>query len=190
MGQSAHGRYRDEGEAAFEPRSRRPLRSPAATAAEVVELVLQLRGELSEAGLDAGAQTIAWHLRHHHQVSVAPATIHRILIRAGLVRREPRKRPKSSYTRFVAEQPNETWQSDFTHYRLTRPDGTTGADVQIITWLDDHSRYALHVSAHRSITIVTWIERTYHRRRRQRRLGRLTPIEYETIMTTPASQAA
>ena len=40
------------------------------------------------------------------------------------------------------------------------------------------------------ITIVTWIERTYHRRRRQRRLGRLTPIEYETIMTTPASQAA
>ncbi len=40
------------------------------------------------------------------------------------------------------------------------------------------------------IAIVTWIERTYHRRRRQDRLGRLTPIEYETIMTTPASQAA
>ena len=38
--------------------------------------------------------------------------------------------------------------------------------------------------------IVTWIERTYHRRRRQRPLGRLTPIEYETIMTPPASQAA
>ena len=44
--------------------------------------------------------------------------------------------------------PNETWQSDFTHYRLTRPDGTPGADGEIITWLDDHSRYALHVSAH------------------------------------------
>jgi putative transposase len=38
--------------------------------------------------------------------------------------------------------------------------------------------------------IVTWIERTYHRRRRQTGLGRLTPIEYEAIMTTPASQAA
>ncbi|MEU4526080.1 IS3 family transposase [Amycolatopsis sp. NPDC024027] len=38
--------------------------------------------------------------------------------------------------------------------------------------------------------IVTWIERTYHRRRRQATLGRLTPIEYEAIMTTPASQAA
>ncbi|MGW7680622.1 IS3 family transposase [Kribbella sp. NPDC054772] len=40
------------------------------------------------------------------------------------------------------------------------------------------------------IAIVGWIERTYHRRRRQAALGRLTPIEYETIMTTPASQAA
>ncbi len=40
------------------------------------------------------------------------------------------------------------------------------------------------------IAIVTWIERTYHRRRRQAGLGRLTPIEYETIMTPPASQAA
>ena len=45
--------------------------------------------------------------------------------------------------------PNECWQSDFTHYRLTRPDGRPGADVEIISWLDDHSRYALHVTAHR-----------------------------------------
>ena len=40
------------------------------------------------------------------------------------------------------------------------------------------------------IAIVTWIERTYHRRRRQATLGRLTPIQYETIMTTTANQAA
>jgi transposase InsO family protein len=40
------------------------------------------------------------------------------------------------------------------------------------------------------IAIVTWIERTYHRRRRQRRLGRLTPVEYETTMTPPAALAA
>lgn len=39
------------------------------------------------------------------------------------------------------------------------------------------------------IAIITWIERTYHRRRRQDRLGRLTPIEYEAIMT-PAAPAA
>ena len=40
------------------------------------------------------------------------------------------------------------------------------------------------------IAIVTWIERTYHRRRRQARLGRLTPIEFETTMTNIAALAA
>ena len=40
------------------------------------------------------------------------------------------------------------------------------------------------------IEIVTWIERTYHRRRRQARLGRLTPIEYEMIMTPQTAAAA
>ncbi len=38
--------------------------------------------------------------------------------------------------------------------------------------------------------IVSWIERTYHRRRRQARLGRLTPVEFETIMTPAAGLAA
>jgi transposase InsO family protein len=38
------------------------------------------------------------------------------------------------------------------------------------------------------IAIVTWIERTYHRRRRQVTLGRLTPLEYEAIMTAPAAR--
>ena len=65
---------------------------------------------------------------------------------------DPAKRPKSSYIRFEAEQPNETWQSDFTHYRLTRPDRTRGIDVEIISWLDDHSRYAPHISAHARVT--------------------------------------
>jgi transposase InsO family protein len=40
------------------------------------------------------------------------------------------------------------------------------------------------------IAIVTWIERTYHRRRKQASLGRLTPVEYETVKTTQALQAA
>ena len=47
-----------------------------------------------------------------------------------------------------------------------------------------HTRHDLRIA------IVTWTERTYHRRRRQDGLGRLTPIEYETIMTTTATQAA
>jgi transposase InsO family protein len=140
-------RYAAEGEAAFEPQSRRPHTSPNTTAAATTELVLRLRKELSEAGLDAGADTIGWHLTHHHQITLSRATIHRILTRAGAVTPEPVKRPKASYLRFAAEQPNETWQSDFTHYRLT-----TGADTEIITWLDDHSRLALHVSAHPRLT--------------------------------------
>ena len=63
-------RYRIEGEAAFEPRSRRPKSSPSATTPEVVELALRLRKELTKQGLDAGAHTICWHLHQRHQVKV------------------------------------------------------------------------------------------------------------------------
>lgn len=140
-------RYRAEGEQAFEPRSRRPATSTNATPQATVDLVLQLRDQLSAQGLDAGAETIGWHLRHHHDVTTSRATINRILTRAGRGVPEPKKRPKSSYIRFEAEQPNETWQSDFTHYRLA-----TGRDVEILTWLDDHSRCALHISAHTRVT--------------------------------------
>jgi transposase InsO family protein len=145
-------RYDADGEAAFEPRSRRPKTSPRATPAATVELVLALRKQLTEQGLDAGADTIGWHLQHHHQVSLSRATIHRIVTRAGAVVPDPGKRPRSSYLRFAAEQPNECWQSDFTHYRLTTPGGRPGADVEIISWLDDHARYALSVTAHPRIT--------------------------------------
>ena len=141
-------RYRAEGDAAFEPRSRRPKASPRATPPATVELVLRLRKRLAEQGLDAGADTIEWHLQHHHRVRLSRATIHRILTRAGTVTPDPGKRPRSSYLRFAAELPNECWQSDFTHYRLTTPAGGTGLDVEIISWLDDHSRYALSVTAH------------------------------------------
>ena len=76
----------------------------------------------------------------------------RYLAKAGLVVPEPKKRPKASYLRFAAALPNECWQADFTHYRLTAASGRPGADVEIISWLDDCSRYALHVSAYRRIT--------------------------------------
>jgi transposase InsO family protein len=145
-------RYRAEGEAAFEPRSRQPKASPAAIGGETVELIVALRKELAGRGLDAGPHTIAWHLRHHHQLTVSAAAISRYLTRRGLVTPQPRKRPKSSYLRFAAEQPNECWQSDFTHYRLTRPDGRPGADTEILAWLDDHSRMILHLTAHRRVT--------------------------------------
>ena len=138
-------RYRDEGDAAFEPRSRRPKSSPTALTPHLVSLIVRLRKELIGAGLDGGPETIGWHLVHHHGRRVSRSTIARTLTRPGLVVPEPRKRPRSSYIRFEASMPNQTWQSDFTHYRLTHPDGTAGRDVEVISWLDDCTRYALHV---------------------------------------------
>jgi transposase InsO family protein len=145
-------RYQAEGEAAFEPRSRRPKSSPSAISADTVELIVALRKELSGRGLDAGPHTICWHLRHRHQVSVSAATVSRYLTAAGLVTPDPKKRPKSSCLRFAAELPNECWQADFTHYLLTRPDGSPGPDAEILGWLDDHSRLVLSLTAHRRVT--------------------------------------
>src|SRR5215471_20435648 len=65
-------RYAAEGEAAFEPRSRRPKSSPRALPEATVALIIALRKELAGQGLDAGPQTIAWHLEHHHRIQVAP----------------------------------------------------------------------------------------------------------------------
>jgi len=145
-------RYRVEGEAAFEARSRRPKSSPNATPAETVDLIIELRQKLTATGLDAGPETISWHLQHHHGVTISRATVARRLAAARLMTPEPKKRPRSSYIRFAAEQPNECWQADFTHYRLTRPDGRPGADTEILSWLDDHSRYALSITAHHRVT--------------------------------------
>nr|MBA2559183.1 helix-turn-helix domain-containing protein [Propionibacteriales bacterium] len=145
-------RYHLEGEAAFEPRSRRPKTSPAALDPATAERILDLRTRLATAGLDAGPDTIAWHLQHHPGHRVARSTISRHLARAGLVVPEPKKRPRASYIRFEATMPNECWQSDSTHYRLTSPDGSPGTDTEILSWLDDCARYALHVTAHPRIT--------------------------------------
>lgn len=140
-------RYRLEGEAAFEPRSRRPHTSPTRLPEATIGLIVELRAQLSSKGLDNGPSTIAWHLRHHHATTVSAASISRHLHAAGLVEPAPRKRPKSSYIRFAAEQPNERWHADFTHWWLA--DQT---HVEILDWLDDHARYALSVTAHHRVT--------------------------------------
>ncbi len=140
-------RYRTEGETAFTPRAKTPHTTPSATPPETIALITKLRSDLTTAGLDAGPDTIAWHLRHHHNITVSRATIYRTLKRGELIKPEPTKKPKSAYIRFQAAQPNETWQADFTHHRLAN-----GTDIEILTWLDDHSRYALSVTAHKPVT--------------------------------------
>ena len=132
---------------ALEPRSRRPKTTPIATSATIRGRVIELRAGLTADGLDAGPVTIAWHLEQEGLRAPSTSTIRRILHQAGLIVPEPRKRPRSSYIRFQAAQPNEMWQSDFIHWRLR--DGT---DVEILNWLDDHSRFLLSCSVHRPVT--------------------------------------
>ena len=67
--------------------------------------------------------------------------------------------------------------------RASRAGGDRGA-------LNVLNRRRWHTRAELRLAIVTWIEKTYHRRRRQAALGRWTPIEFEAVMATPASQAA
>jgi transposase InsO family protein len=139
-------RYREGGLGALEPRSRRPKTTPNATPQPLRDRVIELRLQLHAGGLDAGPQTIAWHLEREGLRAPSTSTIRRILHEAGLITPEPRKRPRSSYVRFEAAQPNETWQSDATHWRLA--DGT---DVEILNWLDDHSRFLLSCTVHQPL---------------------------------------
>ena len=140
-------RWRAGGWDAVERQSTRPKSNPTATGQDVVARVIALRQELTAAGLDAGPHTLHAHLQDTGLRVPSVATIWRILTREGLVTPEPRKRPKRSYLRFEADLPNECWQSDFTHWPLA--DGT---DTEILTWLDDHARYALSLTAHTPVT--------------------------------------
>ena len=139
-------RYRDGGLDALEPRSRRPRSNPGRTPDAVRARIVVLRTELAARGLDAGPVTIAWHLGRAGLPVPSTSTIRRILHAAGLVVPEPRKRPRSSWIRFEAAAPNKVWQSDFTHWRLA-----DGSEVEIISWLDDHSRYLLGCTAFRRV---------------------------------------
>jgi transposase InsO family protein len=91
---------------------------------------------LTKDGLDAGAETIAAHLANAGVAPVpAVSTIWPILKRRGFVTDQPQKRPRSSWKSFCADQPNERWQADITHWRLA-----DGPEVEILNILDDHSR--------------------------------------------------
>ena len=145
-------RWRAGGDAAVEPRSRRPLNSPNAASRVVRDQILSLRAQLLVDGLDAGAESIRDRLVSTGQLPPSTSTIWRILRAAGTVTPQPQKRPKSSIRRFQAAQPNETWQSDMTHWALA-----DGSAVELLSWLDDCSRFLVRITAHARVTapIVT-----------------------------------
>lgn len=129
-------RYLAEGDAAFEPRPRRPRSNPRRVVDEPMEdRIVALRKQLEQAGLDAGAETIRWRLLQQGDAAPSVATIWRALSRRGFVTPQPHKRPRSSWRRFAAELPNEVWQADITHWPLA-----TGREAEILNIVDDHSR--------------------------------------------------
>ncbi len=130
-------RYREGGEEALQPGSRRPRSSPTKVSARTEDQIVALRKSLAEEGLDAGAVTIHYHLSHRRRGRAVPsvATIWRVLSRRGFVVPQPHKRPRSSIRRFAAELPNECWQADTTHWGLA-----DFSDVEILNVVDDHSR--------------------------------------------------
>jgi transposase InsO family protein len=150
-------RFDAEGEAGLEPRSRRPHRSPRRTSELIEEEIVELRKELADLGVDAGAHTIAAHLvRRHGEAVPSVATIWRILGRRGFVTPQPQKRPRSSFIRFCAQMPNERWQADITHWRLA--DGT---EVEILNVIDDHSRFLVASDA-RGVFKAADVVATFH----------------------------
>ncbi len=150
-------RYRREGDAGLEPRSRRPHRSPTRIADRHEDAIVELRKELLDAGLDAGAATIHWHLSRHQDEVPSISTIWRVLKARGFVTPQPHKRPKNSWKRFEAEFPNECWQADVTHVTIAEHQVFEVLDI-----VDDHSRLCIA-----SRTFVTTrsadVVRTLHR---------------------------
>jgi hypothetical protein len=130
--------YRFGGDEALVPRRRGPKVPANLTAAALEDEIVAWRKRLADEGLDAGARTILWHMTQAGTAVPALSTIHRVLVRRGLVTPQPQKRPRSSWMRFESDLPNECWQSDMTHWHLE-----DGQPVEIINFIDDHSRAVL-----------------------------------------------
>ena len=128
-------RYREHGDAGLAPRSKRPRRSPTQVPVDIENEIVELRKALAGDGLDAGPQTIHYHLARRHRDAPSPSSVWRVLVRRGFVTPQPHKRPRSSYVRFEAALPNECWQADVTHWQLR-----AGSGVEILNIIDDHSR--------------------------------------------------
>jgi transposase InsO family protein len=149
-------RYRLEGPAGLEPRSRRPHHSPTRIADLYEDEIVAWRKELEGNGFDAGAETIHFHMSTPGRNVPSVSTIHRVLVARGFVTPEPHKRPHSSWHRFCAEFPNECWQGDVTHVEVA-----DGVVFEVLNLIDDHSRLcvASHAFVHtRSPDVV----RTLH----------------------------
>jgi transposase InsO family protein len=120
------------------PRSTRPRSSPNQTPAWLVEVILAKRAELQRDGWDYGARSIQSRLKRAGVAVPSARTVHRVLVRAGLIDPQPAKRPRSSYRRFEHPAPNACWQLDGTWWPLAE-----SSEACILRLTDDHSRLIL-----------------------------------------------
>jgi hypothetical protein len=154
-------RIRAEG--VWRARSRRPRSSPNATPEDLVAWIIKLRDDL---GIDNGADHIRDALFEiHARASTAwavPArsTINRVLDRHDRLERNPKKRPRSSWRRFVYARPRDCYQQDGTQWELA--DGTL---VVIFDVLDDCTRLLAACRAHRGETAEGAIDAAEHAER-------------------------
>ena len=141
-------RWDADGDSGLPPRSRAARTIANRTDAVPASRIVELRKQLEKDGPDAGAESTAARPEREGVGPPANSAIHRILVSAGLVRPEPGKRPKASYTRFEASPPDELWQSDFTHWPIATVPGAVA-----VSRLDDRSRNPLHARAFATVTM-------------------------------------
>jgi transposase InsO family protein len=151
-------RVREEGE--WRPRSRRPRTSPTVTPADLEAWILKLRDDL---GVDNGADHIRDALFDEH-ARTSPAwqvparsTINRVLGRNDRLERNPKKRPRSSWRRFVYARPRDCYQQDGTEVTLA-----DGRKAVIFDVLDDCTRYLVAIRAHPAETAEGAIDGAQH----------------------------
>lgn len=131
-------RARGDGPAAvLEPRSRRP-KSGTRISEQVKDQAVQVRAALESSGLDCGPISVHDKMLAMGLPAPSVASLARIFREREVARREPKKKPRSAYRRFVYPQPNACWQLDATEYVIDK-----GRRVVIFQLEDDHSRLAL-----------------------------------------------
>ncbi|MBM6402627.1 DDE-type integrase/transposase/recombinase [Phycicoccus sonneratiae] len=136
-------RLRDEGLVGLVPLSRRPGMSPGATSPEMVAVLVAKHDQLVDEGWDGGARSVHDWLALEQVPGLPSArTIHKYLAAAGRTTPTPAKRPKKSFHRFEAMQPNGMWQLDGTQVALAG-----GAKAVVLRFQDDHSRMVLATRA-------------------------------------------
>lgn len=140
-------RYRDRGADGVVPRSRRPLSSPVATAAELEDEIVRVHKDRNGRW---GAKKIRAFLAGQGLMMPAVSTVHQILRRRGLIVDRPRR--AGSVQSFCRQFPNDLWQIDGTAHRLVNGTQFWVADV-----IDDHSRFLLAAVVGSSLTgVLAW----------------------------------